>query len=76
MSIPTIIASGTLLGSEVIFNADWQSAKIGLIAAVFSFFSGFAALSIMMKMLQTISYSPYVFYRIILGIIILTISYT
>jgi len=29
-----------------------------------------------MKMLKTISYSPYVFYRIILGIIILTISYT
>lgn len=76
MSIPTIIASGTLLGSEVIVNADWQSAKIGLIAAIFSFFSGFAALSIMMKMLKTVSYTPYVLYRIVLGIIILTLSYT
>jgi undecaprenyl-diphosphatase len=76
MSIPTILASGALLGSEVYFNADWQSARIGLIAAFFSFCAGLLALNIMMKMLKSISYTPYVVYRIILGIIILWISYT
>ena len=57
-------------------NADWQSARIGLIAAFFSFCAGLLALNIMMKMLKSISYTPYVVYRIILGIIILWISYT
>ena len=76
MSIPTILASGALLGSEVYFNADWQSARIGLIAAFFSFCAGLLALNIMMKMLKSISYTPYVVYRIILGIFILWISYT
>ncbi|MDB0015042.1 undecaprenyl-diphosphatase, partial [Amylibacter sp.] len=76
MSIPTIIASGTLLGSEVFYNADWEAAKIGIIAAIFSFFSGLIALIIMMKMLKTISFTPYVIYRIILGVSLLWISYT
>jgi len=76
MSIPTILASGALLGSEVYFNADWQSAKIGFIAAFFSFCAGLLALNIMMKLLKSISYTPYVLYRIILGVIILWISYT
>ena len=52
MSIPTIIASGTLLGSEVFYNADWEAAKIGIIAAIFSFFSGLIAIKIMMHFLN------------------------
>jgi undecaprenyl-diphosphatase len=76
MSIPTIIASATLLGVEVAANADWQAAKNGAIAAVFSFAAGLLALSLMMRLLKSVSFTPYVIYRFILGITLLWIAYT
>lgn len=76
MSIPTIIASGTLLGVEVAATADWQAAKYGAIAAVFSFGAGLLALSLMMRLLQSVSFTPYVIYRFFLGLALLWIAYT
>ena len=76
MSIPTIIASGTLLGAEVIIDANWQAAKVGIIAAIFSFFAGIFALTLMMQLLKFVSYTPYVFYRIFFGLFLLWIAYT
>ena len=76
MSIPTIIASGTLLGVEVAANADWTAAKNGAIAAIFSFAAGLLALSLMMRLLKSISFTPYVIYRFFLGLILLWIAYT
>jgi undecaprenyl-diphosphatase len=76
MSIPTIIASGTLLGVEVAASADWQAAKNGALAALFSFGAGLLALTVMMRLLQTISFTPYVVYRFFLGITLLWIAYT
>ncbi|MFT7369815.1 MAG: undecaprenyl-diphosphatase [Octadecabacter sp.] len=76
MSIPTIIASGVLLGGEVIMTADAQAAKDAAIAAILAFFAALFALSIMMRLLRTVSFTPYVIYRIILGIALLSIGYT
>lgn len=76
MSIPTIIAAGTLLGIEVAATADAQAAKDGAIAAVFSFLAAMLALSLMMKLLKSVSFTPYVIYRVILGLILLAIAYT
>lgn len=76
MSIPTIIASGTLVGLEVAADADLQTAKDGAIAAVFAFFSALLALTLMMRLLRSISFTPYVIYRVILGVILLWIAYT
>lgn len=76
MSIPTIIASGTLLGIEVIGNADLAVARDGAIAAVFAFIAALLALGLMMRLLKSISYTPYVLYRVALGIVLLIIAYT
>jgi len=76
MSIPTILASGTLLGIEVAGNANMAVARDGAIAAVFAFVAALLALGIMMRLLKSVSYTPYVIYRIILGIVLLVISYT
>jgi undecaprenyl-diphosphatase len=76
MSIPTIIASGVLLGSEVIFMANAQAARDGAIAAFFSFLAALGALSLMMRLLHSVSFTPYVIYRIILGIVLLAIAYS
>ena len=76
MSIPTIIASGTLVGLEVAADADLQTAKDGAIAAVFAFLSALLALSLMMRLLRSVSFTPYVIYRVLLGIILLAVAYT
>ena len=76
MSIPTIIASGTLVGLEVAADADLQTAKDCAIAAVFAFLSALLALSLMMRLLRSVSFTPYVIYRVLLGIILLAVAYT
>lgn len=76
MSIPTIIASGTLLGLEVASTANMALAKDGAIAAGFAFLSALLALSLMMRLLKSVSFTPYVIYRVILGVILLVIAYT
>ncbi len=75
MSIPTIIASGVLLGAEVAATADGAAARDGAIAAVFAFVSALGALTLMMRLLRSINYTPYVIYRVILGIILLIWAY-
>ncbi|AEI95855.1 undecaprenyl-diphosphate phosphatase [Roseobacter litoralis] len=76
MSIPTIIASGALLGADVIGEADWQMAKDGAFAAVLAFVSALLALALMMRLLKSVSFTPYVVYRVILGIILLVYAYS
>lgn len=76
MSIPTIIASGMLLSLDVIHQADAQLAKDGAIAALFAFVSALLALSLMMRLLRSVSFTPYVIYRVILGAILLVIAYS
>lgn len=75
MSIPTIMASGTLLGLEVAATANAQAARDGAIAAVFAFVSALLALKLMMLFLRSTSFTPYVIYRVILGLILLGIAY-
>lgn len=75
MSIPTIIASGVLLGIDVAATADAQAAKDGAVAALFAFVAALLSLSIMMRLLKTVSFTPYVIYRVILGIALLAYAY-
>ncbi|MCL4138937.1 UNVERIFIED_CONTAM: hypothetical protein GTU68_006653 [Idotea baltica] len=76
MSIPTIIAAGTLASIEVVATANIQAAKDGAIAAVLAFLAALVALSLMMRLLRSVSFTPYVIYRVILGVILLWIAYT
>jgi len=74
MSIPTILASAALLSLDVI-GTPGVMADI-LIVAGMSFMAALAALVLMMKLLQSVSYTPYVIYRVILGVILLVVAYT
>lgn len=76
MSIPTILASGVFLGAEVVATADIGAARDGAIAAAFAFLSALVALSLMMRLLKSVSFTPYVIYRVILGVVLLVIAYT
>lgn len=76
MSIPTILASGILLGAEVAVEANTALMRDGLIAAAFAFLSALAALTLMMRLLRSVSFTPYVIYRVILGVILLVVAYS
>lgn len=75
MSIPTIFASGVLLAADVALRADAQAARDGAIAAVFACIAALLALSLMMRLLRSVSYTPYVLYRIALGLVLLGLAY-
>jgi undecaprenyl-diphosphatase len=76
MSIPTIAASGILLGGEVVMTADLQAARDGAIAAALAFAAALVALTLMMRLLKTVSFTPYVIYRLGLGVVLLWIAYS
>ena len=75
MSIPTIAASGILLGADAAMAADLAALRDGAIAAALAFAAALVALAGMMRLLKTISFTPYVLYRIVLGVILLGIAY-
>lgn len=68
MSIPTIIASGVLLSADVVDQANWALAHDSGIAAAFAFIAAMVSLTLMMRLMRSISFTPYVIYRVILGI--------
>lgn len=76
MSIPTILASGTLLGLEVAKEADAALARDGAIAAAFAFIAALLALVLMMRLLKSVSFTPYVIYRVVLGVILIWVGYS
>lgn len=76
MSIPTILASGALLGVEVAQEANAALFRDAAIAAVFAFLAALAALKLMFALLKSVSFTPYVIYRVTLGVILLVIAYT
>ena len=75
MSIPTIIASGVLLGAEVAIEANANVLRDAAIAAGLSMLAALAALALMMRLLRSVSFTPYVIYRVILGLVLLSIAY-
>jgi len=76
MSIPVIFASGALQSIELAATADARAAKDGAIAAGLSFLAALAALSLMMRLLRSTSFTPYVIYRVALGVLLLVLAFT
>ncbi|WIY26891.1 undecaprenyl-diphosphate phosphatase [Parasedimentitalea psychrophila] len=76
MSIPTIIASGLLLGSEMAVDANAAVIRDAALVALLSMLSALVALSLMMRLLRRVSFTPYVIYRVILGVVLLSIAYS
>lgn len=76
MSIPIILASGTLLGAEVVADANAAMIRDGAIAAAMAFVAALLALVLMMRLLRSVSFTPYVIYRVILGAVLIWLSMT
>ena len=76
MSVPAIAASGLLLSLDVASQADMDMACDMVLVAVFSFVAAFVALKLMFRLLQSVSFTPYVIYRLVLGAALLIWAYT
>lgn len=76
MSIPAIIASGVLVGSQAALTADSGAWRDSALAAAFAFVSALIALTLMMRLLRSVSFTPYVVYRILMGLALLTWAYS
>ncbi len=71
MSIPTITAAATLKGYQLFKGGDISMVGDAAKMAVFSFIFGFCAIAFMMRWLQKSNLTPFVIYRIILGVFLL-----
>lgn len=74
MAIPAIAGAGLLQGMDVVNNGDSALLTEMAIAAAFSFVTAFVAIVAMMGWLRRQSYTPFVIYRVALGIIILVVA--
>lgn len=73
MSVPAILGAGILTGTGAVLQADAAAFADAAVVAAISFFAALAALAFMMKWLESTDYTPYVAYRIVLGIAIIAI---
>ena len=76
MSIPTILASGSLLTVEVVADMNTALVRDAAIGAAFAFVAALGALHFMMRLLRSVSFTPYVIYRVVLGVVLLAIAYS
>ena len=75
MSIPVIIASTVLITGEILVNGETDLALDALIAAVLALVSALLAIKLMLSFLQKYSFTPYVIYRVALGLFLLWYAY-
>jgi len=67
MSVPVILAASGLSSLDVIGTVETSALGDAAIVAGFAAVSAFIALGLMMRLLKSISFTPYVIYRVILG---------
>jgi undecaprenyl-diphosphatase len=75
MSIPTILASGILATKDLVESGNQTLGLDAVIGAGLSFAAALLALSVMMRMLRSWSMTPFVIYRVALGIVLLVVIY-
>ncbi len=75
LSIPVIIAAGTLAGRKIYMTGSGELAADAFVAAGLAFATALIAIAIMMAWLKRASFTPFVIYRIVLGIGLLAVAY-
>lgn len=77
MSIPITLATGLFLALKIgdgnLSPTFWRDMLLG---ATLSFVAAYAALALMMRFLDRVSFTPYVIYRIILGAVLLAYAWS
>lgn len=75
LSIPTIVAAGAAASWKIVEQGTEQLKSEALIAGGMAFVTAFIAIVLMMGWLRRASFTPFVFYRFVLGAVILVWAY-
>ena len=75
LSIPAIMGAGALKGLELYQSGNAQLTTDAMIAAGMAFAAALVAIVIMMAWLRRASFAPFVFYRMVLGCVLLAFAY-
>lgn len=75
LSIPTILAAGLLMARELYELGELAVTEDAAVGAMLAFVSAFAAIVVMMRWLRAASFTPFVVYRVVLGVILLAYAY-
>ncbi|WP_425407966.1 undecaprenyl-diphosphate phosphatase [Hyphococcus sp.] len=71
LAIPTILALGGFAGIEIAREGADASPASAAIVAVLSFLCAYAAIALLMRLTRKISFTPFVIYRVIFGVLLL-----
>ncbi len=71
LSVPVIFAAGCLEGYRMFMASGTGEILFALDAVIFSFMASYAVIYLMMKWLQRFTYTPFVVYRVILGLLLI-----
>ncbi len=75
MSIPAIMGAGTLAGIDLYQAGDVRLQAAALLAALFAFLAALAAIAVLMAWLKRATFTPFVVYRVALGLALLVWAY-
>jgi len=71
LSMPTTFAAGALGGYEILQSGDTALQSDALLAAILAFAAALAAIAGMMRWLSHSSFTPFVLYRLVLGVFLI-----
>lgn len=74
LAIPTIMAFGLFAGLDLVRDGAQANISAALIVAALSFVSAYAAIAVFMRLVQRISFTPFVIYRVGLGVVLLVFA--
>ncbi len=75
LAIPTILGAGAAAGLELAGSGNVTMQSDALFAAVLSFVAALASIAIFMRLLENMSLTPFVIYRVVLGAALLAWLY-
>ena len=75
LSIPTILGAGVLAGYDMFKSGNSDLTSEALIGGLLAFIFALGAIAVLMKWLQTRTYTLFVVYRVALGVLLLGLIY-
>lgn len=74
LAIPTILALGFFAAIEIVRDGAGATMSSAAIVAVLSFICAYAAIALLMRLTRMMSFTPFVIYRIVFGIVLLAMA--
>jgi undecaprenyl-diphosphatase len=75
LSMPTILGAGTLKGLELYQSGDAQLTADAFAVAGLAMVSALVAITLLMAWLRRATFTPFVVYRVVLGVLLLAFAY-